>query len=137
MSIASSRNQVRKRPFVWLKTRLQPFWLRLVRVWASSPDLPANLRMEQRFVAVRYLGILFLGPALPFLGLTPTRVVAAYMVALVATAYNIGVQALIRRRSNLLNLGYVTTIGDGLLDVAIVLIGGGFASPFYPILFTT
>jgi len=40
------------------------------------------------------------------------------------------------RRPQLLANGYLTTLGDGLLDIAMVVVGGGFDSPFYFILFT-
>ena len=110
---------------------------RLLQIWSGPADLPAHLRMEQRFIVVRYLGILCLAPTLLLLNLNPQRLAAAYALLLFTASYNFGVQVLLRRRSAWLNHGYVTTIGDGLLNIAMVTIGGGFASSFYFILFTT
>jgi hypothetical protein len=50
--------------------------------------------------------------------------------------YNAWLQFLIPRRPQMLASGYVSTLGDGLLDIAMVAVGGGFDSPFYFILFT-
>ena len=109
-------------------------WLR--RLWSGPPDLPAHLRMEQRLIAVRYLGIVSVAPALLLLNLPPGRLLAAYLLLAGATVYNVGVQILLRRRSAVLSKGYVTTVGDGLLTIAMVLIGGGFHSSLYFTLFT-
>jgi signal transduction histidine kinase len=40
------------------------------------------------------------------------------------------------RRPQWLANGYISTLGDALLDIAMVIVGGGFDSPFYFILFT-
>jgi len=54
----------------------------------------------------------------------------------VASIYNAGLQRVMPRRPQWLANGYLSTLGDGLLDVAMVIVGGGFDSPFYFILFT-
>lgn len=99
--------------------------------------MPAHLRMEQRFIALRYLGLFSLAPTLPLLNLTSGRLAAAYALLCFTALYNMTIQFLLRRRSTWLNNGYFTTIGDGILNIAMVIIGGGFGSPFYFILFTT
>ncbi len=107
------------------------------RAWTGANDLPPFLKLEQRFIALRFLGILCLAPTLPLLNLSPTRLAAAYGLLLFTVVYNSGIQFLLRIRSHWLDKGYITTIGDGLLNIAMVTIGGGFESPFYFILFTT
>jgi signal transduction histidine kinase len=58
------------------------------------------------------------------------------VVIAIAAVYNAWLQFLIPRRPQLLASGYISTLGDGLLDVMLVAVGGGFDSPFYFILFT-
>jgi signal transduction histidine kinase len=64
------------------------------------------------------------------------RLIAAYAVLFVASIYNAGLQHVMPRRPQWLANGYVSTLGDALLDIAMVIVGGGFDSPFYFILFT-
>jgi signal transduction histidine kinase len=109
----------------------------LRRAWFGPSDLPAHLRMEQRFIAIRYLGLLLVLPVLPLLNLSPERLLAAYALLFFDAVYNITVQMLLRRRSGWLNHGYFTTIGDGVLALSMVMIGGGFTSSFYLVLFLT
>jgi signal transduction histidine kinase len=54
----------------------------------------------------------------------------------VASIYNAGLQQIMPRRPQWLANGYISTLGDALLDIAIIVVGGGFDSPFYFILFT-
>jgi signal transduction histidine kinase len=105
-------------------------------LWNGPEDLPRNLKLEWRFVAVRWLGIACLAPVLLLAHLPFERLVAAYAVLVVATIYNAGLQRGMPRRPQWLANGYLSTLGDGLLDVAMVIVGGGFDSPFYFILFT-
>ena len=109
---------------------------RLAFVWNGSDDLPRSLRLEWRLVAVRWLGIACLAPVLLLANLPPERLVAAYLVLAVATVYNVALRHIMPRRPQLLANGYISTIGDAMLDVAMVIVGGGFDSPFYFILFT-
>src|SRR2546423_1584419 len=104
--------------------------------WNGPDDLPRNLKLEWRFVAVRWLGIACLAPSLPLAHLPFDRLAAAYLVLIVATVYNAGLQHLMPRRPQWLANGYISTLGDALLDIAMVIVGGGFDSPFYFILFT-
>src|SRR5438270_1278981 len=109
---------------------------RLHFFWNGPEDLPRNLKLEWRFVAVRWLGIACLAPSLPLAHLPFDRLAAAYLVLIVATVYNAGLQHLMPRRPQWLANGYISTLGDALLDIAMVIVGGGFDSPFYFILFT-
>ncbi|GAC1544393.1 MAG: hypothetical protein NVS2B7_18670 [Herpetosiphon sp.] len=109
----------------------------LARIWYGPLNVSPQLRMEQRFIVLRYLGILFLAPALPLLHFSSQRLVAAYTLLMVYAGFNVCVQMLLMRRSRFLNHGYVTSLGDGLITMAMVLIGGGFESSFYLILYPT
>ena len=104
--------------------------------WQGPPTLSQPLRLEWRFVAIRWLGIIFVAPALLLAHLTPARLAAAYLVLFLAGVYNLSVQVMMRRRPGMLASGYFTTIGDGLLNIAMIVVGGGFDSPFYYLLFT-
>jgi signal transduction histidine kinase len=108
----------------------------LRHLWNGPADLPRALKLEWRFVAVRWLGIAFVIPAVLLANLGTERLLLAYAVIAVAAIYNGSVQFLMPRRPQLLANGYLTTLGDGLLDIAMVVVGGGFDSPFYFILFT-
>jgi signal transduction histidine kinase len=109
---------------------------RLHFFWNGPEDLPRSLKLEWRFVAVRWLGIASLAPILPLAHLPFDRLLAAYFVLIVASVYNAGLQYLMPRRPQWLANGYISTLGDALLDIAMVIVGGGFDSPFYFILFT-
>jgi len=53
-----------------------------------------------------------------------------------AAAYNISVRWYMQRRPELFANGYLTTFADFVLNTSMVLVGGGFDSPFSYILFT-
>jgi signal transduction histidine kinase len=113
-------------------------WLKAVFAdqWEGPAALPGSLRLEWRFVVIRWVGIIAITPGLLLAHLPPTTLLAAYAVLGVAAVYNLTVQNLALRRPALLVSGYVTMIGDALLNVALVAVGGGFNSPFYYILYT-
>ena len=92
--------------------------------------------MEWRLIAVRWLGVFSVGPVLPLMHLTPDRLVLAYAILTFAIAYNLAVRSYIKRRPDLFANGYITTVCDSLLNILMVLAGGGFDSPFSYILFT-
>src|SRR5438128_10621174 len=100
-----------------------PLANRLSSLWNGPEDLPRNLKLEWRFVAVRWLGIACLAPVLLLAHLPFERLVAAYLVLVVATIYNAGLQRVMPRRSHWLANGYLSTLADGLLDVAMVIVG--------------
>src|SRR6266852_5248912 len=115
--------------WVWLK--------RAIRAeWHGPTDLPSSLTMEWRLIAARWVGILVVGPALPLLNLPLNSLLAAYAILIFAIGYNVGVRWWMQRRPDLFASGYVTTVSDSLLNIAMVLVGGGFNSPFSYILFT-
>src|SRR3954451_19802961 len=114
----------------------RPITARLRVLWNGPQDLPRNLRLEWRFVAVRWLGIVSLAPVLGLLHLPFERMVAAYALLAVAALYNGVLEYTLPRRAGWLANGYLSTLGDGLLNVSMVIVGGGFDSPFYLSLFT-
>jgi signal transduction histidine kinase/microcompartment protein CcmK/EutM len=137
MFAESFRKPASRRGLDRLRAALGELRARLLVLWAGPPDFTAALRMERRFIALRYLGISFLAPTLPLLSLSASRLVAAYVLLLVYGSFNVWVHVLLNRRSPWLNHGYVTSIGDGIIISIMVMIGGGFASPFYMLLFPT
>jgi signal transduction histidine kinase len=113
-------------------------WLRraVAAEWQGPTDLPRSLTLEWRLIAVRWVGIAFVGPALPLLGLSPARLLFAYAILCAASVYNIAVRRYMQRYPRLFARGYITTIADSFLNIAMVGVGGGFNSPFSYILFT-
>lgn len=116
--------------------------LRLLRraavyIWQGPTDLPRSLKLEWRFVAIRWLGIFFIAPSLLLANLPDERLLAAYAVLVVAAIYNLVLQWVMPKRPLLFASGYLTMLGDTLLNIAMVTVGGGLDSPFYYILFTT
>src|SRR5260370_6481596 len=109
---------------------------RLRFLWTVPEAVPRSLKREWRFVAVRWVGIASLAPVLLLATLPLERLVAAYLVLIVASIYNAALQQIMPRRPQWLANGYISTLGDALLDIAIIVVGGGFDSPFYFILFT-
>jgi signal transduction histidine kinase len=107
----------------------------LTYLWHGPANLPVALKLEWRFVAVRWLGIAFVIPAVPF-ALPDERLPLVYAVIAVAAIYNGAIMILLPRRPELVANGYLITLGDGLLDIGMVHFGGGFDSPFYLILYT-
>ena len=108
----------------------------LAREWQGPPDLPRSLTMEWRLICVRWVGIFAVIPALPLMHLPTDRFVAAFAIVLGAIAYNFLVRWYMQRRADLFANGYLTTVSDSVLNISMVLIGGGFDSPFGYILFT-
>ena len=113
-------------------------WLRraIADEWRGPAELPQSLTMEWRLIPARWVGILAIGPALPLMNLPAQRLIAAYTILLFAAAYNVTVRWYLQRRPSLFASGYVTTVADSLLNICMVLVGGGFDSPFSYILFT-
>jgi signal transduction histidine kinase len=116
-----------------LKDRLRDL---LLYMWEGPTDFPRSLKLEWRLVAIRWLSFVFLGLGLPLANLTVDRQWAAYALLFVATIYNLVIQRLMVRYAALFAKGYLTMLGDSLLVIAMVSVGGGFDSPFYYILFT-
>ena len=104
--------------------------------WGGPPDLPQSLKLEWRFVGIRWVGIAFVTPGLFLANFSHEQLLKAYFVILFAAVYNLGVHWAIRRYPSLIANGYVTTLLDGLLNVALIMVAGGFGSPIYYILYT-
>jgi hypothetical protein len=109
-----------------------------ISFWQGPADLPAALETEWRLVAIRWLGILLMLPSVGLLQLSAERLLAAYGLLLVAAVYNAVVQLSMSRAGHraLFASGYVTTVGDALLNVAMISLGGGFDTPLYYLLYT-
>ncbi len=113
-------------------------WLRrrIAAEWQGPPTLSRSLMLEWRIMAVRWIGIISIAPVLPLLHLSTPRLIAAYAIILAATAYNLAVRWFLTRRPSLFANGYLTTFADSLLNTVMVIVGGGFDSPFSYIIFT-
>jgi hypothetical protein len=53
--------------------------------WLGPADLPQSLTMEWRLITVRWVGILVVGPALPFLDLPLNHLAGAFAILVFAT----------------------------------------------------
>jgi signal transduction histidine kinase len=104
--------------------------------WQGPTDLPRSLTLEWRLIFVRWVGVLAVGPALPLMHLPTNRLIASVGILLGAVVYNGIVRWYIKRRPDLFASGYITTVCDSFLNMAMVLVGGGFDSPFSYVLFT-
>jgi signal transduction histidine kinase len=113
-------------------------WIRraIAAEWQAPADLPPSLTMEWRLIAARWVGMLAVAPALLLMHLPTSRLVTAYAILLAAVAYNVVVRWYMQRRPALFASGYITTVADSLLNIAMVVAGGGFYTPFSYILFT-
>ena len=120
----------------WLRVGIT--WIRrtIAAEWQGPPDLPGSLTMEWRLIAARWVGIIAVAPALQLMHLPTDRMLGAHAILLFAIAYNIAVRRYMPRRPDLFASGYLTTVADSISNIAMVLVGGGFGSPFSYILFT-
>jgi K+-sensing histidine kinase KdpD len=108
----------------------------LDELWNGPADLAPSLQLEWRFVLIRWIGIARVAPGLPMAHLTQQQLVDAYAILGVATVYNLLVTRLIRRKPEWLAPGYLTSTGDALLNVLMMLAAGGFDTPLSYLLFT-
>ena len=99
-------------------------------------QLTGPLEIEWHLVWVRYLGIVFVAPSVWLLHLSPGQLVAAHAVLVAGAVYNRFIQVNLPRRPALFASGYLTTVGDALLDVAMIILGGGFGTPLYALMYT-
>jgi signal transduction histidine kinase len=117
------------------RLRSRPLAL-LAAFWSGPFDLSPSLRLEWRFVLVRWVGILVCAPLVLLPGFTTGSRLAAYAVILCACFYNFAVQRAIARRAAITYIGVLTTVGDAALNFGMfLLVGGGFNSPFVFCLF--
>src|SRR5258706_14256201 len=115
---------------------VQPL-LAFIKARRSAPSgASLELRMEHFFIVVRWCGIGLLAPVLPLTGLAFHQILSAYSVLVLPAIYNLVIARILRDRPSAVRSGYITTIGDGLLNIAMLSVGGGFSGPFYYILFT-
>jgi diguanylate cyclase (GGDEF)-like protein len=105
-------------------------------LWHGPAGLRTALAGEWRLVTIRWVGILIMMPSVVLLQLPVQRVVSAYAVLGVAAIYNLFIQIALKRHPALFTNGYLTTLGDTLLNVAMVFLGGGFGTPFYFLLYS-
>jgi signal transduction histidine kinase len=105
-------------------------------LWHGPPLLPPSLKVEWRFVVVRWIGIIFVAPGLPLAGLPMERMTAAYTVLTIAAIYNVAIHRQMLSHPGIFTGGFVTTAADALLSIGMVQVGGGFESPFYHVLYT-
>src|SRR5438105_594519 len=117
--------------------RLLP-WLRrtVAAEWQGPADLSRSLTIEWRLIACRWVGMLAVGPALLLMHLPIERLVGAYVILLFGAAYNVTVRWYLQRQPALFANGYLTTAADTLLNISMVLVGGGFDTPLSNVLFT-
>src|SRR6185436_2987232 len=107
----------------------------LANLWAGPADLPRNLKLERRLVLGRWLAIGFFAPALALYHLPERQEREAFGLLGVAVLYNLALTWLIKRRFHWVRDGSLPTFGDGMLCAALIVIVGGFESPFYVILY--
>src|SRR5215207_2690002 len=93
---------------------------RVLYLWQGPSDLPRSLKLEWRFIAVRWLGLTFLAPGVLLASLPAERLYAVYGVMIVGAVYNAILQWVIPRRPQFFGSGYLTTLLDGLLNIAMV-----------------
>lgn len=108
----------------------------LTYLWHGPSGLPPSLKVEWRFVIVRWIGIVFVAPGLPLAGLPIERMAGAYTVLSIAAIYNAVIHRAMLSHPGIFTSGFLTTAADALLSVGMVQVGGGFESPFYHVLYT-
>src|SRR5437868_5710601 len=108
----------------------------LARLWAGPTDLPRPLKLERRMVLGRWVGIVVFALALAYHPMMGTeQVLGGYLVLVVAAAYNLTLQELLKRRQTGFMVSTLPTAGDGMLCAAMLALVGGFDSPFYTVLY--
>jgi hypothetical protein len=108
----------------------------LAFLWNGPPTLPRTLATEWHLVAIRWSGILLMAPSVGLLDLRPEQRPAVYAVLAAASIYNLCLQIMLPKRPEVFTNGYLTTMGDGLLNVAMIALAGGFGTPLYFLLYT-
>lgn len=100
-------------------------------LWFGPPQLSPVVKLEWRFVALRWLGIALVFGALPLLHLSFARSFAAYAILAVGSAYNLSLHPLLLRRPSLFANGYLPALADSALNLAMLMsVGDGFSSPY-------
>jgi hypothetical protein len=104
--------------------------------WRAPQELNPSLDQEWRLIAIRWLALAFVTPTLWLAQLPMERTVAAYGVLVLAVVLNSFYRHLILHSPSVLSNGFITSLGDVGLHIAMIMIGGGFGSPFYFLLFS-
>ncbi len=104
--------------------------------WEGPHLLSQTLKLEWRFVMIRWLGIVIIAPGLFLFNLSPNQLIGAYIVLGIAFIYNLFLQYMLAKRSKMLISGYLVIVLDALLNIAMIIVAGGFESPFYFIVYT-
>ncbi|MBW8012926.1 MAG: hypothetical protein FVQ83_17045, partial [Chloroflexi bacterium] len=104
--------------------------------WNGPATLPNAVKLEWKLIPIRWFGIVFVSGGLLLANLTPSQFSGAYTILTVAAAYNIILQMILKRQPKALVNGYLTSFADAALSIVMLLVLGGFDSPFYYILYT-
>ena len=123
-------------PMPWVMRSAGSALALVTAAWNGPSNLPVALRLEWRFVAVRWLGIVFMAPGILLANFSTEQTLTAYAVLVLAALYNAALQVLLPRRPGWFVGGYVTAVGDTLLNACMVGLAGGFDSNLYYLLFT-
>jgi diguanylate cyclase (GGDEF)-like protein len=99
--------------------------------------LNGPLEIEWHLITIRWLGIVCVAPSLWLLQLSAGQFLGAYAILAAGAIYNGLIQAFLPRHPGLFRSGYLTTLGDGMLDAAMIVLGGGFNTPLYALMFST
>lgn len=108
----------------------------VLSLWQVPAGVDRALQLEWRLVSIRWIALVLVIPVVPLAQLPIERTIAAYLVLLATVILNASYRYLILHRSPLLAGGLLTSAGDFVLHIAMIVIGGGFNTPFYFITFT-
>ncbi len=110
---------------------------RLARyMWRGPEALPRELQLEWRFIAIRWLGILFVSPALAVAHLDPATQIIAFGVLFGAVVYNLSLQFVMVQHPRWFANGLLTAGCDAALNIGLIMVTGGFGTPLYFMLYT-
>lgn len=99
---------------------------------ATDRDEPHYISVERTLVAARWLAVVIVALGIPFAGLRPEDLIAAYGVLAWGAVYILTIQAyVIRRHPHWLAGGYVTSVGEAVLTSLLLFATGGAASPLF------
>lgn len=107
----------------------------VVSIWQPRRELSPRLQLEMRILLGRWLGIAIVGLALFFHVWPSAPTVPGYAILTIALAYTMVLRWLIGRGHRAVENGTLPTTGDVLLCASMLPIVGGFAFPFYSILY--
>jgi signal transduction histidine kinase len=103
------------------------------RLWRGPRTLRPSLRLEWRFVMIRWIGIAIVAPGLLLVDLRLAQPAVPWIILIAAAAFNAVVQHALHGLSHNTIAGLTSTMDSGLV-AAMILATGGFDSPFTPFL---